>query len=63
MKEKFVPQRKRLAMGDTLKGYAKGGTIAVDVAKPVVAKVSATSKGVPMSAITKARRNNGVKGM
>jgi len=28
MKEKLVSQHKRLAMGDTVKGYAKGGTIA-----------------------------------
>jgi hypothetical protein len=41
-------------MGDTLKGYAKGGSIGV----PVVVKASATK-----SPLTAARRNNGIRGM
>ena len=52
MKQKPVPQHKRLAMGDTVKGYAKGGSIGTG-------HVSGTAK----NQLTAARRNNGVKGM
>lgn len=61
MKEKCIPQRKRLAMGDTLKGYAKGGTVGV-VSAPAVVKPSVNS-GKQMSPMERAKRNNGVKGM
>ncbi len=54
MKDKLVNRHKLLAMGDTLKGYAKGGSIGV----PVVVKASATK-----SPLTAARRNNGIRGM
>ena len=70
MKAKCVSQRKRLAMGDTLKGYAKGGSIGVSVRGPAPVGKPASpvpdpmkSIGPPMGAIEKARRNNGVKGM
>ena len=44
-----VPQHKRLACGDTIKGYAKGGTVEASPTK--------------ISPLTQARRNNGIKGM
>lgn len=53
MKEKACPQHKRLAMGDTVKGYAKGGSIGVGV----------SVKGTHKDPMTAARSNNGVKGM
>lgn len=52
MKSKPCNQHKRLAMGDTLAGYAKGGLIGTG-------QVSANAK----SPLTAARRANGVKGM
>lgn len=61
--EKLVNQHKRLAMGDTVKGYAKGGTIArgstVASAMPMV-DVKATGRAVnPLRA---ARAANGIPG-
>lgn len=49
-----VNLHKRLACGDTVKGYAKGGRVA-----PVTVSTQ-VGKGSPL---TQARRNNGVKGM
>jgi hypothetical protein len=54
--EKPTNLHKRLAMGDTVKGYAKGGSIGC---APAVVKPSTTAK----SPLTAARRNNGLKGM
>ena len=51
MKEKCVNQHKRLAMGDTVKGYAKGGVIGTD------------RMHLPTSPLTDAKRANGVPGM
>lgn len=48
MIDKGVNLHKRLACGDTVQGYAKGGRVAV---------------GVPMNPLTKARHQNGVRGM
>lgn len=57
MKEKMVGLHKRLAMGDTIKGYAKGGTIASSL--PAI-DVRATGKAVnPLRA---ARAANGIPG-
>lgn len=62
MKEKQTPLHKRMAMGDTVKGYAKGGSIGVSV--PTASVVSKPTKtGGTMSPMEKAKRNNGVKGM
>lgn len=55
MKSKPTNMHKRLAMGDTIKGYAKGGSIGCD---PAV-KVSGGTK----QPLVAARRNNGIKGM
>jgi hypothetical protein len=55
---KPTPQHKRLAMGDTVKGYAKGGSIGTGA--PVVAKPSG---GLPQSPITRAKHANGIPGM
>ena len=51
MKEKCVNQHKRLAMGDTIKGYAKGGSIGT------------MRQHMPTSPVTDAKRANGVPGM
>ncbi len=49
--QKPVNQHKRLAMGDTVKGYAKGGSIGT------------MRQHMPTSPVTDAKRANGVKGM
>lgn len=49
--QKPVNQHKRLAMGDTVKGYAKGGSIGT------------ARQGMPTSPVTDAKRANGVPGM
>lgn len=55
MNDKGVNLHKRLASGDTVQGYAKGGRVPM---------VGATATVVPkMSPLTQARRNNGVVGM
>jgi hypothetical protein len=54
--EKPTNLHKRLAMGDTIKGYAKGGSIGC--AAPATVKV-----GAAKNPLTAARRNNGVRGM
>lgn len=54
MDKKPIPLHKRMAMGDTVKGYAKGGTVGMPAAS---ASVGAKNP------LTAARRNNGVKGM
>ena len=54
MKEKPTNLHKRMAMGDTLKGYAKGGSIGMPAVK------ATATRGSPLTA---ARRNNGVPGM
>lgn len=54
MDKKPIPQHKRVAMGDTIKGYAKGGRVGMP---------SATASAGAKSPLTAARRNNGVKGM
>jgi hypothetical protein len=51
MAERNVSQHKRLAMGEQLNKYAPGGMVMPRV------------KGMPMSPITKMKRNNGVPGM
>lgn len=56
--DKPIRQRARLAMGDTVKGYAKGGSIGIGA--PVVAK---PTSGLPESPVTRAKRNNGIPGM
>lgn len=54
--EKPTNLHKRLAMGDTVKGYAKGGSIGA--AAPATVKV-----GAAKNPLTAARRNNGIRGM
>ncbi len=54
MKDKGVNLHKRIACGDTVQGYAKGGRVDVGAGAAVVPK---------MSPLTQARRNNGVVGM
>lgn len=56
--DKGVSQHKRLACGDTVKGYKQGGK--VNVGQPIT--VRAMIK-LPASPLTMARRNNGVRGM
>lgn len=56
---KAINQHKRLAMGDTVKGFAKGGSIGLP---PVMTKPSLKG-GLPESPITRAKRDNGVPGM
>jgi hypothetical protein len=65
MKEKLVNQHKRLAMGDTVKGYAKGGSIGVNInATPIGAgRLVPKPSGRSMSPLEVAKRNNGVPGM
>ena len=54
MKDKGVSLHKRLACGDTMKGYKSGGHVNVGQGdRPVK----------PMDPLTKARMNNGVRGM
>ena len=53
--DKPTNQHKRLAMGDTLKGYAQGGSIGTGR--------SSTAVSATKSPLTAARRNNGIKGM
>jgi hypothetical protein len=55
MKSKPTNLHKRLAMGDSLGGYAKGGLIGSGKLDAGV-----TAKQSPL---TKARRENGIKGM
>ena len=62
LKQKFLPQGKRLAMGDSLAGYKSGGKVGIDVAKPVNVVVNSKT-GKSASPITMARRNNGIPGM
>lgn len=47
---KPVNQHKRLAMGDTVKGYAKGGLIGTH------------KQNLPTNPVTDAKRANGIKG-
>jgi hypothetical protein len=54
MIDKGVSLHKRLACGDTVKGYKNGGR--VDVGQGV-------QLHRPMDPLTKARRDNGVRGM
>ena len=63
MIEKAIRQRARLGMGDTIKGYAKGGTIGIDVAKPVNVTAPRGKTGLGLNPLTVAKRNNGVPGM
>lgn len=70
MKDKGVNLHKRLACGDTIKGYKHGGHVAVgqgtklsvatSASKPVTVRSMVDLKANPL---TMARRNNGVKGM
>jgi hypothetical protein len=55
MRDKGVNLHKRLASGDTVQGYAKGGKVPM---------VGASSQVTPkQSPLTQARRNNGIVGM
>lgn len=58
MNHKDLPLHKRVAMGDTIKGYAKGGKIGLPDVRPGNAQANATK-----NPLTTARVNNGVKGM
>lgn len=63
-KDKPINQHKRLAMGDTVRGYAKGGMVGMPPSTPKVAVVVApTKQGLPASPMTVAKRDNGVPGM
>jgi hypothetical protein len=57
MKDKFVNMHKRLAMGDSVKGYAKGGSIGRDV--PSLVPVPT---GRAVNPIRAAKATNGVPG-
>lgn len=61
-KEKPTNLHKRLAMGDTVKGYARGGSIGMPVRNPLN-NAATNRKGLPLSPITAAKRENGVRGM
>lgn len=78
MKDKGVNLHKRIACGDTIKGYAKGGKVAVGggpVQKVAYAHGGKVGAGAGVDAgssgratrsespLTQARRNNGVVGM
>lgn len=56
--QKPIPQRKRLAMGDSLAGYKKGGTVASD--KPII---SVGSSGKAVNPLTLSKRQNGIPGL
>ena len=56
MKEKMLPLHKRLAMGDTLKGYAKGGTVGSDL------NIISVRPGKAANPLTAAKRVNGIPG-
>jgi len=58
MKEKAVNLHKRLAMGDSVAGYKKGGTIASDIPA-----ISVGSSGKAVNPLTLSRRQNGIPGM
>ena len=58
MKEKLTPLHKRLAMGDSVAGYKKGGTVASD--QPII---SVGSSGKAVNPLTLARRQNGIPGL
>lgn len=55
---KNVNMHKRLACGDTIKGWAQGGH--VNVGQPMTVRSMLDLKASPL---TTARRNNGVRGM
>lgn len=56
--DKGVNMHKRLACGDTVKGWAQGGR--VNVGQPMTVRSLVDLKASPL---TIARRNNGVRGM
>lgn len=56
--DKGVSQHKRIACGDTVKGYKSGGR--VEVGQPMTVRSMVDLKASPL---TNARRNNGVRGM
>lgn len=58
MKDKCINLHKRMAMGDTVKGYAQGGSIGMPDVRPGNAQANAT-----LNPLTASRANNGVKGM
>lgn len=54
MDKKPINQHKRVAMGDTIKGYAKGGRVGLP---------ETGVSGAAKNPLTAARRGNGLKGM
>ncbi len=66
MDKKPINQHKRLAMGDTVKGYAKGGSVGMGTRVNVTPVGSSTivpkPSGKSASPLTTSRRNNGIKG-
>jgi len=60
--EKLVSQHKRLAMGDTVKGYAKGGTIARSGVASSMPMVDVKSSGRAVNPLRAARAANGIPG-
>lgn len=63
MKDKGVNLHKRLACGDTIQGYKSGGKVSVGQATGVGAVTVKSMVKTPQSPLTKARANNGVRGM
>ncbi len=55
--QKAVNLHKRLAMGDSVAGYKKGGTIASD--QPII---SVGSSGKAVNPLTLSKRQNGIPG-
>jgi hypothetical protein len=55
MKQKLIHQHKRLAMGDTIKGYALGGTIASELPA-----VRVRPSGTAVNPLRAAKSNNGI---
>ena len=60
MIDKGVNLHKRLACGDTVQGYKHGGKVAMTGVS--VPSVNAAAK-TPQNPLTRARHNNGVRGM
>ena len=60
-----INQHKRMAMGKSAQGYARGGSVGNVNATPVGggALVPKPGGGLPRGALATARRNNGVPGM
>lgn len=63
MSQKPVNMHKRIAMGDTVKGYAKGGKVGMPEMTPMKPQAGTGKVSADKNPLVAARRNNGVPGM